>query len=175
MHCKEFKEKHVAFVDDTLAGIEAAEMRLHTDECAECAKHDARIRRALLLVRNLPMVELSPDFSERLHARLTEARSSPTSGGTIRKRMLAAATLAAAAMIGYITVTLYRVESSRDLMMAPVIAYVPESELAPISAPPATIVASAPAGLAIWPAALLAEQAPVHFAHARFASASLTR
>lgn len=175
MHCKEFRKKHVAFVDDTLAGVELAEMGLHTAECPECAQHDASIRRALLLVRNLPTVELSANFSARLHARLAECRFAPPSCGTIRKRMLAVTTLAAAAMIGYISVTLYRVESPRDLTMAPVIASVPESELAPISAPAPTIVTSAPAGLAIWPAALLAEQAPVHFAHARFASASLTR
>ena len=85
------------------------------------------------------------------------------------------AALAAAVMLAYIATTLYQVESTRDLMMAPVIASVPESEMAPLTLAPAAIVASAPAGLAIWSAAVFAEQAPVRFAHARFASANLGR
>ena len=175
MYCREFKEKHVALVDDTLAGVELVEMQRHMSECNECAERDARIRRALMLVRNLPTIEVSADFSSRLRARLAESRTVSSERGAIRGRMAAAATLAAAAMIGYIAMTLRDVEQSRDVMMSPVVASVPESEIAPIAAPSPTIVASAPAGLAIWPAALLAEQAPVHFAHARFASASLTR
>jgi hypothetical protein len=175
MHCRDFKDKHVAFVDDTLAGVELVEMQQHLDECPHCARQDAKIRRALLLVRNLPVIELSPRFSARLEARLAESRSTPLVGPGIRKRMAAAATLAAAAMIGYIAITLYRVESSHDLMMAPVVASTVESEMTPLASPPAAILASAPAGLAIWPAALFAEQAPVHFARARFSNANVTR
>lgn len=175
MNCRDFKEKHVAFVDDTLAGVELFEMHRHSGECADCAAHDARIRRALLLVRNLPVIEVSSDFGVRLQEKLAESLLLPAGGGAIRKRIAAAATLAAAAMIGYIAVTLYRVESTSDVMMAPVVAYLPESEGAPVTLPQAAIVASAPAGLAIWPAALFAEQAPVRFAHARFTSAGLTR
>ena len=175
MYCREFKEKHVALVDDTLAGVELVEMQRHLAECRDCAERDARIRRALLLVHNLPTIDVSAEFAGRLRARLAEARTTPKGGGAIRIRMAAAAALAAVAMIGYIATTLYEVEQPRDLVMSPVVASVPESEIAPIAAPSPTIVASAPAGLAIWPAALLAEQAPVHFAHARFASASLTR
>ncbi len=175
MYCREFKEKHVALVDDTLAGVELVEMQRHMSECNDCAQRDARIRRALLLVHNLPTIEVSPEFSARLRARLAEGRTAPVGRGMIRGRIAAAATLAAAAMIGYIATTLYKVEQPRDVVMSPVVASIPESEFAPIASPSPTIVASAPAGLAIWPAALLAEQAPVNFAHARFANASFTR
>ncbi len=175
MHCREFKANHVAFVDDILAGVELVEMQLHMRECSKCARHDTKIRRALLLVRNLPTVDVSPGFTARLEARLAEALVTPLEARPVRKRIAAAATIAAAAMIGYIGATLYNVESSRDLILAPVIASSPESEIAPIASPAATLVASAPAGLAMWPAALLAEQAPVHFAHAQFTNASLTR
>jgi len=174
MHCREFKEKHVSFVDDILAGVELVEMQQHMSECPACARHDARIRRALMLVRIIPVVELSAEFSSRLQARLAESRATPIGHNAIRKRMTAAATLAAAAMIGYIAMTLHTVEQPRDLVMEPVVASIPDLEIMPIASPP-TMVASAPAGLAIWPATLLAEEAPVHFARARFASAAFTR
>jgi hypothetical protein len=174
MHCREFKQKHIGFVDDTLAGVELVEMRRHLDECSSCARLDAKIRRALLLVRNLPAVEVSADFSERLNARLSKCRELDARPRSIRKGMAAAMTLAAAAMIGYIALTLQKVEQSSDLLMAPVIASAPESEMTPISSPPPALVAAVPAGLAIWPAALFAEEAPVRFAHARFASSAST-
>jgi hypothetical protein len=175
MHCREFKDKHVAFVDDTLAGVESAEMQAHTIDCSQCARHDALIRRSLMLVRNLPTIQPSAGFSARLEARIAESLVTPIGRGAIRKRVTAGATLAAAAMIGYIAFTLYRVETPRDLPMAPVIASIPESEMAPLSPAPAALIASAPAGLAIWPAALFAEQAPARFAHSRFTDASLRR
>lgn len=175
MHCREFNDKHFAFVDDTLAGIELVEMQGHMGECGVCARHDAKIRRALLLVRNLPIIQPSPDFASRLEAKLASSLAIPLSCPGVRKRVTAGATLVAAALIGYIAMTLHEIESPRDLIMAPVMAAVPESEMAPIASPAAAIIASAPAGLAIWPAALFAEQAPVHFARARFASSGSTR
>ena len=175
MHCREFKDKHIDFVDETLAGIESFEMQAHLIECPSCARQDANIRRALLLVKNLPAIQPSAGFSARLEARLAESLSMPSSRGAVRKKVAAAATLAAAAMIGYIALTLYHVETPRDLAMAPVIASVPESEMTPLSSPPAALIASAPAGLAIWPAALFAEQAPARFAHSRFADANFGR
>lgn len=175
MYCREFKEKHVGFVDDTLAGIELVEMRRHLDECESCAKLDTKIKRALLLVKNLPPIDVSPNFSERLNARLSECREARAPSGGIRKRIAAAMTLAAAAMIGYIAITLDKVERANDLVMAPVIASLPESEMAPIASPPAALVAAVPAGLAIWPAAVFAEEAPVRFARARFASGANSR
>jgi hypothetical protein len=175
MDCREFKEKHVAFVDDTLAGVELVGMQLHVIECPRCAKHDTDIRRALFLVRNLPIIEPSTDFQARLKARLDASLIVPLATAGVRGRAAAAATLAAAAMLGYIALTLYKVETPRDVVMAPVVASTPESDIAPISIPSASIVASAPAGLAIWPSAVFAEQAPIHFAHARLASASPAR
>ncbi len=34
--------------------------------CLECTRHDTRIRRSLLIVRNLPRIEPSADFRARL-------------------------------------------------------------------------------------------------------------
>ncbi len=170
MDCREFSDKHLAFVDDTLAGIELVRMQRHIAECEICAKHDAKIRRALLLFRNLPAIEPSPDFYDRLEARLREAHHEDLLLATTQRNLrrgAIAATVVSAIMLGYIGSTLYRTDTPRDVIMPPVIATAPEAELTPITTPTPAIVASVPAGLWIWPAALFAEQAPVRFAHSR--------
>jgi anti-sigma factor RsiW len=177
MDCREFCEKHVAFVDDTLAGIELVRMQRHIAECESCAKHDARIRRALLLFRNLPSIEPSAGFSERLDERIRrECEGGDILAMTQRnlRRGAIAATLASAAMLGYIATTLSHSESPRDVLMPPVVASIPEPELTPITTSTPAIVASVSAGLTIWPAAVFAEQAPVHFAHSRLELANYT-
>lgn len=178
MDCREFCEQHVAFVDDTLAGIELVRMQRHIAECESCAKHDAKIRRALLLIRNLPSIELSADFSARLEARLKECHGEHLLATTQRnlKRGAIAATLASAVMLGYIGTTLYHhTDAPRDLVMPPVVAFLPEPELTPITTSTPAIVASVSAGLTIWPAALFAEQVPVRFAHSKLELANYTR
>ena len=178
MDCREFCDRHVAFVDDTLAGIELVRMQCHIAECETCAKHDAKIRRALLLVRNLPPIEPSADFSQRLEARLRrECHSDDLLATTQRnlRRGAIAATLASAAMLGYIATTLSRSDAPHDLVMPPVVATIPEPELTPITTSTPAIVASVSAGLTIWPAALFAEQVPVRFAHSKLELANYTR
>ena len=48
----------------------------HIAECATCARFDTLARRALLVVRNAPQIEVSSDFSARLAARIAEERRS---------------------------------------------------------------------------------------------------
>ena len=178
MDCREFCDNHVAFVDDTLAGIELVRMQRHIGECENCAKHDARVRRALLIFRNLPSIEPSADFSQRLEARLRQERQCDDLLATTQrnlKRGAIAATLASAAMLGYIAITLYRSDSPRDLVMPPVVASLPEPELTQITTSTPAIVTSVSAGLTIWPAALFAEQVPVRFAHSKLELANYTR
>jgi Putative zinc-finger len=178
MDCREFFDKHVAFVDDTLPGIELVRMQTHIAECEICAKQDAKVRRALLLFRNLPSIEPSADFSQRLEARLRrESEGEELLASTQRnlRRGAIAATLASAAMLGYIATTLSHANSSRDLVMPPVVATLPEPELTPITTSTPAIVTSVSAGLTIWPAAVFAEQAPVRFAHSKLELANYTR
>ena len=178
MDCREFSDQHVAFVDDTLAGIELVRMQRHLAECQECAKHDAKVRRALLLVRNLPTIELSPQFSQKLQARLKECHSDDLLLAAAQrnlKRGAIAATVASALMLGYIGSTLYNSDPPRDLVLPPVVATLPEAELTPITTSSPAIVASVSAGLSIWPAALFAEQAPVRFAHSKLELTDYTR
>ena len=178
MDCRDFCEQHVAYVDDTLAGIELVRMQRHIAECESCAKHDAKIRRALLLFRNLPSIEPSPDFSLRLEERIRECQSDNILASAQRNLRYGAiaATIASVAMLGYIGTTLYnRADTPRDLMMAPVVAMMPEPEYAPITTSTPAIVTSVSAGLSIWPAALFAEQAPVRFAHSKLELTAYSR
>jgi anti-sigma factor RsiW len=175
MDCRDFCDQHLAFVDDTLAGIELVRMQRHIAECESCAKHDAKIRRALLLFRNLPSIEPSADFSHRLEVRLRQCHNEQLASTQRNLRFGAfAATLASLVMLGYIATTLYdHANATSDVVMAPVVATIPEPE--PITTPAPAIVASVSAGLTIWPAALFAEQAPVRFAHSKLELANYTR
>ena len=177
MDCREFCDQHVAFVDDTLAGIELVRMQRHLIECESCAKQDAKIRRALLLFRNLPPIELSADFSQRLEARLKNCEYENLVASTQRnlRRGAIAATVASVLMLGYIGSTLFHTEAPRDLVMAPVVASIPEPDLTPFTTSTPAIVTSVSAGLTIWPAALFAEQVPVRFAHSSLELANYTR
>jgi anti-sigma factor RsiW len=177
MDCREFCDQHVAFVDDTLAGIELVRMQQHLAECRRCAEQDAKIRRALLLFRNLPSIEPSPDFSERLEARIKASQNDNLFLNTQRnfRRSAIVATVASAMMLGYIGTTLYNSDAPRDLVMPPVVASLPEPDFTPITISAPAIVTSVSAGLTLWPAALFAEQVPVQFAHSSLELANYTR
>ena len=165
MDCRDFKEKHFAFVDDTLPGIELIGMQVHLTECDECAKQDAMVRRSLLLFRNLPSIEPSPDFSIRLQEKLKAAKLADQEANSGRARKLAATVaVTSVVMLGYIAVSLRQVDYPQDIVLPPVVATAYEPGTTPISAPGPEMVASVSAGLPMWTAALLAEQAPVHFA-----------
>src|SRR5690348_6478819 len=73
MKCREFKSNHVGFIDDVLPAVDMAEMRRHLAVCHSCATLDTRIRRSLLVVRNLPQIEPSADFFARLNEALKQA------------------------------------------------------------------------------------------------------
>lgn len=165
MDCREFREKHLAFVDDTLPGIELVGIQMHLTECEGCARQDAIVRRSLMLFRNLPSIELSPDFAVRLQQRLHEAKTADivsTHSGRARK-LAATVAVTSVVMLGYIGVSLREVDYPQDIVLPPVVALAVEPGSV-MSSPGPEMVASVPAGLPIWTAALFAEQAPVHFA-----------
>lgn len=74
MDCSDFRQHHLAYVDDTLPGDVLVAAERHRVECAACSAHDTLVRRSLLLARNLPSIEPSPDFTARLEARLREVQ-----------------------------------------------------------------------------------------------------
>jgi hypothetical protein len=189
MDCRQFREKHVAFVDDVLPAIEMRSMHQHRAVCPRCSRHDTAIRRSLLLVRNLPTIEPSPDFVARLNARLEQL--GPASRVDIvapRPQLPTAATIAALAA-GVVVVAYMALETSHYFarpMAEPTVAVAaPAVEAAPSSLSPiepgpapsanAAFVASVPTGIPLWPAVLMAGQAPMHFASGEVHEAALTR
>ena len=191
MDCGSFRDNHAAFIDNALDEVELAAMRTHRAECAGCAEHDATIRRALLLFRNMPMIEPSPDFGRRLNARLRATeRSLAWSHAGMRGPSWTSFAWAASGVLaaGYILVATFGGAASirqNELALAPVVvqANVPSARIdsapvgplrgSPMASP--TLVASVSMGMPVWPAALLAAQAPMHFAATEFSLVSLRR
>ena len=171
MDCRDFRKKHLAFVDDTLPGVELVAMQRHLLECESCARHDTLIRRGLMLFRSLPSIEPSADFSDRLYARIAaEQRAGvqlpppPRYRGPDLKTFVAAALGVVA--VGYLSAAALDRVAPEEPTLAPVVATLPEP-LPPVAASPA-LAASVSTGLAVWPALLLAEQAPLHLMTVQF-------
>ena len=74
MDCRAFRQQHGDWVDDLLDSSEGDSLARHTADCAPCARFDALARRALMVARNTPQIEVSPEFSARLAARIAEER-----------------------------------------------------------------------------------------------------
>ncbi len=166
MDCREFRKQHLAFTDGSLDDEERMAMQLHIAECRGCDRYDTVVRRGLLVLRNLSPIEAAPDFLDRLNARLyqldqADARAAVYRGPgfgsfiTLAASMLAAGFLAAALLDWTGPV--------HELRFAPVVAMRPA--VAPTPLIDFDFVASASAGLPVWSAAMMAEQAPVHFAN----------
>ena len=174
MDCREFREQHLSYVDDTLPGIELVRMQMHLTECRDCEKHDATIRRSLMLFRSLPSIQPSPDFSRKLEMKLREAKvadAAAMKAGRTR-RLGAAVTLSSVLMLAYIGVSLRQVDTPQDIILPPVVALATSGDAQMASSSPAEeMIAAVPVGLPLWTAALFAEQTPVHFASIELTSA----
>jgi hypothetical protein len=149
-------------------------MQMHLTECPECARHDATIRRSLMLFRSLPRIEPSPDFSQNLERKLREAKLAETAAvRTGRTRRLGTAvTVSSALMLAYIGFSLRQVDTPQDIVLPPVVALATSIDAQAASSSPAPeMIAAVPAGLPLWTAALFAEQTPVHFVSNELTSA----
>jgi hypothetical protein len=74
MDCRAFRQLHGDWVDDVLGPQEQDFLDRHVVECSSCARFDTLARRALMVARNAPQLEVSSDFSARLAARIAEER-----------------------------------------------------------------------------------------------------
>ena len=175
MDCRSFRSKHVAFVDDFLPGEEVVSMQRHLAECDRCAAHDAKVRRSLLLFRNMPIVEPSPDFYSRLTARIEAERNAPAPRFAVRGPGMGAFLGIAASLVtvGYLAASgLNWTTPQGDIMLAPVVASEPAI---PPSVENEALAASVSAGMPVWPMVLFAEQAPLRFAQVQFTQTSWGR
>lgn len=171
MHCREFRKKHLAYLDHALRGEDVAAMQSHLAGCERCSHHDTAVRRGLLVFRNLAPIEPSADFCSRLDARLRKARCDSGELAATRHRGHGAGALIAAAagvvMVGYATTAILSPpERPREMALAPVVASAPA--LPATTDASHTVAAAASMGVPVWPVALMAEQAPVRLLDAAF-------
>jgi len=172
MDCREFRNKHVPFVDDVLPAIDMEAMRRHLTRCPKCSRQDTAIRRSLMLVRNLPTIEPSADFMNRLSVRLAEIGPPSYVELSDQRSVLPSfrSFVVLAAGIGAIAVI--SIEANRYFNPATAHEVVPiavatiDSTTAP--AANAAIVASVPTGIPVWPAVLMVGEAPLRFANMEF-------
>lgn len=173
MDCRSFRRNHLAYLDDTLPGVQMAEMRDHMQDCRRCARQDVAVRRSLLLLRNVPTVQVSRDFNDRLQQRLlTESARGPRNAATFRGPSFAffAGTAASVVTLGSLGVMLLGSPSSAQAdypRLPAVVAYptvVVDGPSESVSMP--AFVASMSTGMPVWPALLLADEGSVRFATA---------
>lgn len=165
MDCRSFRTNHLAYLDDTLPGDEMAAAQRHVLACDACAAHDTRVRRSLLLARNLPTIEPTDAFRERLQARLAACREEaippvPVGGWASWRTTRVAAVVAIGAVVGTVAWQRFATDQLPVIPMAPVIASQPAPPRPYLD--PALVQAMA-TGNPMWPAALAIEDVPVQF------------
>lgn len=169
MDCREFRNKHVPFVDDLLSSVDMRAMYQHRASCQRCSKHDTMIRRSLLIVRNLPPIEPSSGFMARLNDRIEQLGPSAAVDVVAPRPYLASVGTLTALAAGVAAVAYMAIETRNyfapgpETRPVPLVASIPALEPAPPIAN-AAFVASVPTGMPVWPAVLMMGQTPVHFA-----------
>ncbi len=180
MDCREFRDKHVAFVDDLLPAVEMDALHGHLRICTRCAKQDVAVRRSLMLVRNLPSIEPSPEFMARLNRRLEALGPASPIDRVSPRPFLPSVSAVTALAAGVVAVAYMALETTHyyatpgPLDVAPVVA-ARMVEQAPASIGDAAFVASVPTGMPVWPAVLMVGQAPMRFASMNFGEAERDR
>ena len=177
MDCRDFREKHIGFVDDTLPAAEMEAMHRHRRTCQRCSRHDTAVRRGLLIVRNLPTIEPSPDFMARLNARLQGMEAAgelriDEHGAFHLTAGSFAALVAGLALLGYVTLEVTgRFAHPTELRLPPVFATAPTMPASPLASK--ALVAAFSTGVPVWPAVLMADQASQQLANVELYGASL--
>ena len=176
MDCRAFRENHVGFVDDVLPAIDMEAMHRHVQSCGRCARHDLAVRRGLLIVRNLPPIEPSADFMSKLSERIAELQSTGAIAepeGAYRLTSGAFAALAAGlTLFAYATLeAMNRFGAPQTLTLPPVVATAPASPTPSLSAP--AYMAAISTGMPLWPAVLMADEAPRQMADVELQQAAL--
>ncbi len=171
MDCRIFRQQHLAYLDDTLPGDLMTAAQRHIMACDSCAAHDTRVRRSLMVARNLPTVELSGDFTARLHARLAECkRDEPTTDAELAMIGLrdsarphswarrATALMAVGTMaVGAIAFT-HREAEPTLMSLQPVLASAPAVERAMVPEVTPPLMQAMATGNPMWSAAILIDE-----------------
>ena len=162
MDCNDFLHQHASYVDQLCSALEEAEMRAHVRQCPSCSRHDTLVRRSLMLVKSLPTIQPSPDFRARLEARLRSVSLATPAPRTLPTSVTFVALAAGVAFVAFLATLAVRQSVPREIRMAPVVASIPEARRSPLAT--SALVATVPTGMSVWPAIMLASEAPMlHF------------
>lgn len=190
MDCPTFRANHLTFLDDTLEERGLVAMQCHLAECEACARHDAAIRRGLMVLHSLPSIEPSPDFRTRLSARLREERVAMEREAIAARRTdtliraprrapfaaAAASVLLAGTLAAGASAWTLRDGRDIDVVHAPVFAAAPAMEPEPEAfLTPTVLVAAASSGMPIWSAAILVDRTPMQLVTAELRMATENR
>src|SRR3989442_2835845 len=75
MLCREFLERHSDFGDGLIASSrELRRFSRHMAHCGTCRRYDTTVRQAVQALHSASPIALSPDFRQRLDARLAVER-----------------------------------------------------------------------------------------------------
>ena len=132
--CRQFRRQHAEFVDGYVSDEAQHAGRAHLDECPVCASHDVQIRRSLMALQALPMIEPSAGFRDRLYERIEreELHSLPMSSRHVRWGMATAIVAASVVLLFAASSRARQVEASRP---APVMAQAPALPAAQLPVP----------------------------------------
>lgn len=99
--CRQFRRQHSEFVDGYLSDEAQRAGRAHLDECPVCARQDVQIRRSLMALQSLAMIEPSAGFHDRLYEKIArdELHYSPVPSRRVRWGMATAIVAASVALL----------------------------------------------------------------------------
>lgn len=143
-------------------------LREHLNGCARCARHDADVRRALLLLKNVPPISVSAGFQDRLRERISResAAGTPPPRTAPRVPLKWVATAAAVVAVAGVASWTGASGSSENAphRLPAVIASVPPVSMDASDDSAPAYLASMSTGVPMWPALMLAEEGPLRFA-----------
>ena len=178
MHCREFRNKHVAFVDDLLPAVEMDAMRRHLDVCSGCCA-SGHTDSAEPAARPEPSVDRNVARIHVAAERAPRRSSSPSRATTTfaRAARLTSAVSFAALAAGLVAVAYLAVETNRYFGhpgemsgrgFADDRRHNESMQIDPSPITNAALVASVPTGIPVWPAVLMVGQSPMRFASLEF-------
>ena len=176
MDCREFREKHVGYVDDTLSAVEMEAMHRHVRSCYRCSRHDTAVRRGLLLVHNLPRIEPSADFMEKLSERIAALDAPGVDVEVSPSYQLTTGAFAALAagltLFGYVALeAAHHFGTPPTLRLPPVVATAPaQPKPTPRSS---AYMAGISTGMPVWSAIMMVDEAPRRMADVELQQAAL--
>lgn len=173
MKCREFKSNHVGYIDDVLSAADMSDMRGHLGVCTKCSTLDVRIRRSLLVVRNLPEIVPSADFYLRLSEALRHAPPPTAKRPPVGVAATFAAVTAALAAAVYFAMAFSTNRTPPvDEAAATLSAAAPSvsTQMSDVA-----IAAAVPAGVPVWPAMFMIGELPTQFANAELLESTLGR